>query len=303
MNVLETRGLSVRYRRVLALRDLTISIPSGHIVALVGPNGSGKTTLLHSAVGLVRPTAGIVSVLGGIGPGSQEALDRVAFVAQDAPLYENLQVSRMVELTQNLNRRFDPNYSQKRLNELDIPTNAKIADLSLGQRAQLALTLALARRPELLVLDEPLARLDPLARHAFMQLLIAAVAEEGLSIIFSSHVVSELEAVADYLVVLQRGHVQMALDIESLLAKHLVLSGPTSGLQDLHAGFVALKILRAGRHTHVIALRKSDRSLPPREWEEGEVSLNELVLAYLNDPELSTESAPNERAIARLSLR
>ena len=138
------------------------------MAALVGPNGAGKSTLLNLAVGLTGPSAGTVTVLGGQPAGSAAALDAVAFVAQDTPLYKNLSAADMLHLTRNLNRRFDDHYARTRLDELAIPLGRKAGALSGGQQAQLALTLALARRPQLLVLDEPMAMLDPLARHDFM---------------------------------------------------------------------------------------------------------------------------------------
>ena len=210
MNVIECVELGKRYRRAWALRDCTLGFPAGHVVALVGPNGAGKTTLLNMAVGLALPTTGVVTVLGGIPAGSPDALDRIAFVAQDAPLYANLPVADMLHVARNLNRRWDSQRAQARLAELGIPLTKKVGQLSGGQKAQLALTVALARRPDLLILDEPLAALDPLARHDFMQSVMATVAEDGTSVVLSSHVVAELERVADYLIVLSFGQVTVA---------------------------------------------------------------------------------------------
>ena len=172
------------------------------MVALVGPNGAGKTTLLNLAVGLTAPTIGRVTVLGAMPPGSAAALDGIAFVAQDTPLYPRLSVADTLHLTRNLNRHFDQAYAEARLGELDIPLDRKAGKLSGGQQAQLALTLALGRRPRLLVLDEPMSSLDPLARHDFMATVMTAIADDGVSVVLSSHVLAELERVADYLVVL-----------------------------------------------------------------------------------------------------
>ncbi|MGH3180965.1 MAG: ABC transporter ATP-binding protein [Streptosporangiaceae bacterium] len=220
MNVIECAELGKRYRRAWALRDCTLSIPAGHVVALVGPNGAGKTTLLNLAVGLATPTAGAVTVLDGAPAGSPEALDGIAFVAQDAPLYKNLPVADMLHVARNLNRRWDQSRARARLAELGIPLNKKVGQLSGGQKAQLALTIALARRPDLLVLDEPLAALDPLARHDFMESVLAAVADEGISVVLSSHVVAELERMADYLIVLSFGQVTLAGEVDDLVAAH-----------------------------------------------------------------------------------
>ncbi len=210
------------------------------MTALVGPNGAGKSTLLHLAVGLASPTEGDVRVLGGMAPGSPEALERVAFVAQNAPLYRYLPVRDMMHLARNLNQRWDQARVDRRLAALDIPLNRKIGKLSGGQQAQVALTIALARRPEFLVLDEPLAPLDPLARHQFLASVMEAVAEDGISVLFSSHALTELERVADYLVVLAGGRVQVAGDTGDLLATHRTLTGPA------HRGGPAGPGLRGG---------------------------------------------------------
>ena len=235
MNVIETSALGKRYRRRWALRDCTLGIPGGHIVALVGPNGAGKTTLLTMAVGLTRPTAGTVTVLGGEPAGSPQALDGIAFVAQDAPLYRNLPVSDMLHLARNLNRHWDQRHAEVRLEQLGIPLRQRVGELSGGQKAQLALTIALARRPSLLVLDEPLASLDPVAREDFMASVVDAAGRDAISVVLSSHVLAELERVATYLIVLTRGQVQVAGPVRELLASH------GAGLEE-----IALRHLRAG---------------------------------------------------------
>src|ERR1700679_4027359 len=197
MNVVESFGLGMSYRADWALRDCTLAVPEGRIVALVGSNGAGKTTLLHCVVGLTSPTIGEVSVLGGVEAGSPDARERVAFVAQEAPLYRHVTVRAMLTVAANLNQHFDRNLAESRLASLDIPLDRRIGRLSGGQQAQLALALALARRPDLLVLDEPLASLDPVSRHSFMAAVMAAVAEDGISVVLSSHILAELERVAD----------------------------------------------------------------------------------------------------------
>jgi ABC-2 type transport system ATP-binding protein len=218
MNVVEASGLGKRYGGTWALRECTLEIPAGRVAALVGPNGAGKSTLLNLAVGLTAPSAGEVTVLGGHPAGSPAALDGIAFVAQDTPLYRNLTVADMIYVTRSLNRRFDQRYACGRLDDLGIPPKRKAGKLSGGQQAQLALTLALARRPRLLVLDEPVAMLDPVARHDFMATVLAATADDGVSVLLSSHVLTELERVAGYLVLLARGRVRLAGDIGHLLA-------------------------------------------------------------------------------------
>jgi ABC-2 type transport system ATP-binding protein len=220
MNVVEASGLGKRYGRTWALRECTLQIPAGRVTALVGPNGAGKSTLLNLAVGLSVPSAGAVSVLGGRQAGSPAALDGIAFVAQDTPLYKSLSVADMLYITRSLNRRFDQRYAETRLAELGIPPRRKAGKLSGGQQAQLALTLALARRPKLLVLDEPVAMLDPVARHDFMATVLAAASADGVSVLLSSHVLTELERVAGYLILLSQGRVRLAGEVGDLLATH-----------------------------------------------------------------------------------
>jgi ABC-2 type transport system ATP-binding protein len=194
-------------------------------------------------------------------------------------------------VTQNLNTRFDSSQAKQRLKSLDIPLHRKVGKLSGGQQSQLALALSLARSPALLVLDEPLARLDPLARHGFMALVMSAVAEHGISVLFSSHVISELERVADYLVVLNQGHVQVAGVIEDILATHAVLSGPADDVDRASEGLSVVETQRAGRHAQLV-IRCSQRTQTPHGWEMSQLSLEELVLAYLREPSASRLPGP-----------
>jgi ABC-2 type transport system ATP-binding protein len=228
MNIVETTGLGKRYGKSWALRDCTMAIPEGHLAALVGPNGAGKSTLMNMVVGLSVPTAGTVTVLDGRPTGSQAALDGIAFMAQDAPLYKNLSAGDMLHLTRNLNRGFDDAYAKQRLDGLGIPLKKKSGKLSGGQQAQLALTLALARHPRLLILDEPLAALDPLARQDFMATVMTSMTGDGVSVLLSSHAVAELERMADYLVVLGGGELLLSGETDELLAGHRILTGPAA---------------------------------------------------------------------------
>ena len=282
MNVIEASGLGKRYGGTWALRDCSLAIPAGHVAALVGPNGAGKTTLLNLAVGLAAPSAGGVTVLGGLPAGSPGALDGIAFVAQDTPVYRNLPVADMLHLTRSLNRRFDQSYARARLNELGIPLKRKAGRLSGGQQAQLALTLALARRPRLLVLDEPVAMLDPVARHDFMATVLTAMADDGVSVVLSSHVLAELERVADYLILLSRGRVQVAGEVDDLLAGHRVLTGPAAEAGNFAERSV-VHVRRAEAQAHLLIRAAADDPVPPG-WEAHPVSLEELILAYLREP-------------------
>ena len=281
-NIIETSGLGKRYGSTWALRECTLAIPAGHVAALMGPNGAGKSTLLNLATGLAEPTAGGVTVLGGVPAGSPAALDGIAFVAQDTPLYKNLSAADMLHLTRNLNRRFDQPYAEARLGELGIPLKRKAGKLSGGQQAQLALTLALARRPRLLVLDEPVAMLDPIARHDFMATVLTAAADDGVSVLLSSHVLAELERVADYLILLSQGRVQMAGEVDDLLASHRMLTGPTAEASH-YADRPVVHVRRGEAQAHLLVRATADDPVPPG-WEAHPVDLEELAMAYLREP-------------------
>jgi ABC-2 type transport system ATP-binding protein len=296
VNALETIGLSKRYGWAWALRDCTLAVPSGHVVALVGPNGAGKTTLLHLAVGLTAPTTGHIAVVGGAVPGSDPALGRIGFVAQDTPLYKNLSVADTLRMVASLSSTFDAADARRRLDDLGIPLDRKVGKLSGGQQAQVALTVALARHPELLVLDEPVARLDPLARHQFMAALMAAVATDGISVLFSSHVVAELERVCDYLVLLAHGRVQVAGEVEELVNTHVVLNGPTAQADALAASVQVVRDRRGERQASLL-VRAGHDARPPAGWQAEPTNLEELVLAYLQTPDVA--ALPGPRPVRR----
>ena len=295
MNVIEANALGKRYGSIRALDRCTLAIPDSHVAAVVGPNGAGKTTLLNLAVGLTGPSEGSITVLGGRRPGSPAALDGIAFVAQDAPLYQNLSAADMLHLTRNLNQRFEQRYAESRLGELGIPLKRKAGKLSGGQHAQLALTLALARRPRLLVLDEPMAMLDPLARHDFMATVMTAMVDDGVSVVLSSHVLAELERVADYLILLTGGSVQMAGEVDDLLACHRVLTGPAAQVDQLRQRLGVVHAWRAEAQAHLLIRTNGGADPVPPGWENHSVSLEELTLAYLREPWAAALPGPATR--------
>jgi ABC-2 type transport system ATP-binding protein len=299
LNAVETRVLGKRYGHAWALKDCTLAMPAGRVVALVGPNGAGKTTLLHLAVGLAAPSTGDIAVLGDLPPGSDEALSRIGFVAQDTPLYPGLTVAETVRLVGSLSDRWYEADALRRLIALGIPLRRKVGRLSGGQRAQVALAVTLARRPELVILDEPVARLDPLARHEFMGNLMAAVAEDGMSVVFSSHVVAELEKICDYLVVLSGGRLQVCGEVDELLDSHKVLTGPTEQASGVASGVPTIWGTSAGRQSRLL-VRMDSSAPPPAGWQVETTNLEELVLAYLRSPDETMFCGPY-RAGPRLS--
>ena len=277
--VVETSGLGKRYRRKWALTDCTLSIPAGHVVGLVGPNGAGKTTLLSLAVGLLAPDAGTIEVLGGMPAAGQAQLARVGFLAQDAPVYVGLSVADHLKLGARLNPGWDAALARDRVDRLDLDPGQKAGTLSGGQRAQLALTLAIAKRPELLILDEPVASLDPLARREFLQDLMETVGEHQVSVVMSSHLISDLERICDYVIVLVDSRVRVAGPVDELLATHHLLSGPRRDPASLPDG---VEVISAS-HTDVqttLLVRTSGPVLDPA-WMVSELGLEDLVLAYM----------------------
>jgi ABC-2 type transport system ATP-binding protein len=278
MSAIITHGLGKRYGSKWALRDCTIEVPEGSVTALVGPNGAGKTTLLQLAVGLTRPSAGDVAVLG-LSPRDPALLPRVGFVGQEHPLHRGFTVAETMKLGRKLNPGWDDALAHERLQRLDLPLDRTVGRLSGGQRAQVALTVALAKRPELLLLDEPVASLDPLARREFLNGLMEAVSETGLTVILSSHIVAELERVCDHLVILAQARAELAGPIDEILAGHRLLTGPRSD-----AGAVARvhDVIRE-RHTErqTTLLVRADGHVYDADWELHEVDLEEIVLAYL----------------------
>ncbi|ACZ89304.1 ABC transporter ATP-binding protein [Streptosporangium roseum] len=285
---LEATGLGMRYRRTWALRDCSAAVPSGRVAALVGPNGAGKTTLLHLAVGMLTPTAGEVRIFG---RPVRESMERIAFLAQSKPLYAGFRVEEMLRFGRELNPRWDGAAARRRLADLGIPLERRVGGLSGGQRTQVALTVALAKRPDLLVLDEPLADLDPLARDDVMRGLMEAVAETGLTVLLSSHVVSELEGVCDWLVVVNGGRVQVSGDIDELVAGHRLLTGPAGTADALAARLPVISRGGAGRQATLL-VRDATPPLDPR-WTARPVNLEETVLAYLRAPDQATLPRPS----------
>jgi len=275
-------GLGKRYGSHWALRDCTLEIPAGSVAALVGPNGAGKTTLLQLAVGLSKPTAGEVRVLG-CSPVHDAAavLPRIGFLAQEHPLYKGLTVAETLKLGRKLNPGWDDDLARERVDRLGLPLRQKVGKLSGGQQAQVGLTLALAKRPALLLLDEPVASLDPLARREFLSSVMEAVAETGMSVLLSSHIVADLERVCDHLVILSTARVQLTGPIDQIVSSHRLLVGPRTDpavvgrmhdvIRESHTERQTTLLVRANGHVYDTC------------WQQHELDLEEIVLAYLGN--------------------
>ncbi len=288
---IQTRGLAKQFRRVTALSDCDVTVPEGCICALIGPNGAGKTTLLRPLSGLARPTAGDMEVLGRTPRQDPAFLAEIGFLAQDIPLYRRFTAEDHINVGAHLNRRWDPALVRDRLRSLNIPLNRAAGSLSGGQRAQLALTLTLAKQPRLVLLDEPVAALDPLARRHFLATMADAVAGGGLTVVLSSHLLADMERVVDHLILLSASRVQLSGDIDELLAEHRVLVGPRKDTAAIARTHTIVQTVHTARQTTLL-VRGHAPVIDPA-WESSEPGLEEVVLAYMGQ-----DAAP---ALSRLA--
>jgi ABC-2 type transport system ATP-binding protein len=277
--VIQTRGLGKRYRRVTALSDCTVTVPEARISALVGPNGAGKTTLLRLLAGLARPTAGEMAVLGGTPRQDPAFLTEIGYLAQEIPLYRRFTAEDHIGIGAHLNPRWDAGSVRDRLRSLNIPLDRAVGKLSGGQRAQVALALTLAKRPRLLLLDEPVAALDPLARRNFLAMLAVAVADGGLTVVLSSHLVADLERVADHLILLAASRVQLCGDIDALLAEHHVLVGPRKPATAIEKTHTVVQAVRTARQSTLLV--RGNAPVYDPDWESTDIGLEEMVLGYM----------------------
>ncbi|MFH8346189.1 ABC transporter ATP-binding protein [Streptomyces sp. NPDC018045] len=286
----EAHRLGKKYRRGWALRDCSFRLPAGHVCALVGPNGAGKSTFLGTATRLVRPTTGTLRLFG-VPVSDPAVLEHIAYVAQDKPLYERFTVAETLRMGRELNPRWDDATAERIVRAGRIPLDARVATLSGGQRTRVALALAFGKRPKLLLLDEPMADLDPLARHELSGLLMAEAAEHGTTVVMSSHLLSEMADMCDYLLMLSEGQLRMAGRTEELVPGHLLVTGLAE--QDgTGAGTFGVPAGLAGHHT-VVESRVAGRQFTalirpggplPDAWETNEPSMEEVLLAYLRSP-------------------
>ncbi|HEX7368274.1 MAG TPA: ABC transporter ATP-binding protein [Candidatus Saccharimonadales bacterium] len=277
---IQTKGLGKRYGSFWALQNCDITVPEGSVSALVGPNGAGKSTLLKILVGLSRASTGESTVFDKTPVQHEAFLSDIGYLAQEIPLYKNLNAGSHIEMGKHLNRRFDERATRERLEELGIPLNRAVGKLSGGQRAQVALALALAKKPRLLLLDEPVAALDPLARHDFLSSLAQAVADGGLSVVMSSHLLADLERVSDHVIVLAAGKTQLCDNIETVLNEHKLLVGPRSDTKNLGEGIMVVHETHTSRQSTLLVRAKRGAKLPGG-WQQHEPNIEEIILAYM----------------------
>ncbi|KOG42691.1 ABC transporter ATP-binding protein [Streptomyces decoyicus] len=292
---IEAEGLGKKYRRGWALRDCSFRLPAGHICALVGPNGAGKSTFLGTATRLVQPTTGTLKLFG-VPVSDPAVLERVAFLAQDKPLYPRFTVAESLRLGKELNPRWDQALAERIVRSGKVPLTARIGTLSGGQRTRVAFALAFGKRPELLLLDEPMSDLDPLARHELSGLLMAEAAEHGTTVLMSSHMLAEMEVMCDYLLVLTEGRLRMAGQTEELVPAHLLVTGVAEGddgvPEELRQRHTVVEARVTGRQFNALVRPRGPVS---DSWEVLVPSLEEVLLAYLRSPEAPTLIADDAR--------
>ncbi|MEV6751309.1 ABC transporter ATP-binding protein [Streptomyces sp. NPDC051214] len=280
---LEARGLGKRYRRGWALRDCSFRLPAGRICGLVGPNGAGKSTLLGLATRLVTPTEGELRIFG-VPVDDPAAMPRFAFLSQDKPLFKRFTVAETLRLGSELNPGWDMPAAERIVRSGNVPMDAKVGTLSGGQCTRVAFALAFGKRPDLLLLDEPMADLDPLARDEMSSLLMSEAVERGTTVLMSSHMLSELEDMCDYLLVIADGRLRMAGDTDELVPAHALVTGlapdgtPPADL----APHTVVEFRVQGRQFR--ALVRPHGPLAP-DWEVSEPSLEEVLLAHLRSPD------------------
>ncbi|MFJ2172647.1 ABC transporter ATP-binding protein [Streptomyces sp. NPDC087851] len=296
--VLEAEKLGKRYGKHQALTDCDLSIPQGRVIGLVGPNAAGKSTLLHLACGLVQPTSGLVRVLGSRPAANAKHLAKVGFVAQNTPVYAELSVADHLRMGAALNPRWDAPLARRCIERTGLEPKQKAGGLSGGQRAQLALTLTVAKRPELLIFDEPAAALDPLARRGFLENLMEFVGDLGASAALSSHALSDVERACDYLIALAGSRIQVVGDVADLLAEHHRIVGSWDDLATMPAGIEVIRSEPTGHESsargessagHESSARRESSAvvratgpLPAHApWAVEILDLEELVLVYL----------------------
>ncbi|MFD9793142.1 ABC transporter ATP-binding protein [Streptomyces sp. NPDC059070] len=294
---LEARGLGKRYRRGWALKDCTVRIPAGRICGLVGPNGAGKSTLLNLATRLTEATEGELRIFG-VPADDPAAMPRYAYLDQDKPLFKRFTVAETLRLGQELNPDWDQEAAERIVVSGGLPLDARIDSLSGGQRTRAAFALAFGKRPDLLLLDEPMADLDPLARDEMSSLLMSEAAERGTTVLMSSHLLSDLEHMCDYLLVLAGGRVRMAGEAEELVPMHTLVTGVTEDglLPAALATHTVVDVRTAGRQ--FTAMVRTEGPLAAG-WQLAEPSMEEVLLAYLRNPKapalLSPSAVPGHR--------
>ena len=289
--VVETESLTKRFRRRTALLECSLSVPRGRVVALVGPNGSGKTTLLRLLAGLSRPTEGRISVFGEeMSMSNTDLRSRVGYLDQDRPLYERWRVREILEFGRRTNPAWDADFAAQHLARLDIDLESLVKNLSGGQRAQVALAVCFAKRPDLVLLDEPASALDPVARQDLLQNITELFADNEASVLMATHAIDDVSAICDYVIILSQSRVVLSEDLDYVLESHRLLSRGVDDGVPVPRGATVLDERRTTREiTYLVRL-----GMPMERdgWRIERPTFNEIAIAYLRDrPRTSSTSS------------
>lgn len=289
--VVEANALGKRFGSQWALRNCTFSLQAGRIMALVGPNGSGKSTLLELAAGLLAPTEGTIEILGASPlENPSVVLPRVGFTAQEHPLFDGFSIEDMIRFGKSLNQNWDHDFAHGRITKLGLPLKKKVGKLSGGQRAQVSLIMALAKRPDVILLDEPVSSFDPLTRREFLQTLMEIVAGAGSSVIFSSHMLEDLERVSDSVLLIAGGNVQLSGSIEAILSSHRYMIGPIE--EENLSSTIHEVISRRNTGRQIATLVNLEAPLVLGDsWSVHEPSLEDVIVGYLERSKAAKEKA------------
>ncbi|MER7988564.1 ABC transporter ATP-binding protein [Streptomyces noursei] len=289
---IEAEDLGKQYRRRWALQECSFRLPAGRVCAMVGPNGAGKSTFLGIAARLIEPSAGSLRLCG-VPIGEPAVLKRVAYLAQNKPLYPRFTVAETLRLGRELNPRWDQAVAERIVRSGNVPLDARVGTLSGGQRTRVAFAVAFGKRPELLLLDEPMSDLDPLARDELSGLLMAEVAEHGTTVLMSSHMLAEVEEMCDYLLVLAGGRLRMAGPTDALVPAHMLVTGRAVGDRvpaELTERHTVVESRVSGRQFS--ALIRPEGPLPTHSgapgdapWDAMPPSLEEILLACMRSPD------------------
>jgi len=291
--VIETEALTKRFRRRTALSECSLSVPRGRVVALVGPNGSGKTTLLRLLAGLSRPTEGRISVFGEeMSMSNTDLRSRVGYLDQDRPLYERWRVREILEFGRRTNPAWDADFAAQHLARLDIDLESLVKNLSGGQRAQVALAVCFAKRPDLVLLDEPASALDPVARQDLLQNITELFADNEASVLMATHAIDDVSAICDYVIILSKSRVVLSEDLDYVLESHRLLSRGVDDGVPVPRGATVLDERRTTRE--ITFLVRLGMPMERDGWRIERPTFNEIAIAYLRDrPRTSPSSAIN----------
>jgi ABC-2 type transport system ATP-binding protein len=299
IDAIETRNLGRKFGKFEAVKDVSLRVPRGTVFGLLGVNGAGKSTIIKMIMGHLRPTAGEIRVLGrALGEDLIDIRRRVAYVSENRYLYEWMTVEESIGFTRAFHETWDDQKAADLLQRFSLPPEKKVRQLSRGNRARLCLLLALSFNPELIILDEPTSGLDPIVRRDFIENIVAEIAEEGKTVLFSSHIVEEVERVADYVGIINEGELLLVSTLDDIKSTYKRVRYATNGMRPEVAGVPGVLAVENGRHEQILTVSTwGDETL--RTLGERGVKNPEVLPISLEDIFVNTVRAERERRANR----